>query len=832
MDEPDQNPCQAFCRPVRTFFCLAGAAWLLLCGGCATPEMKGTPFYTGDAEKRTGPVENRINGWPLLYYREPSLSVLWPIFEFTDDHTAVRPLFSVYGLDRPDREYNVLWPLAQFDRHTGDHRIVPVFWGDDYTIVAPLYWHMGHPWGEEGGTDTLFPLWLLNRHGPEKFSFYAPWPLGHWWADQKKNQSGSMVFPLYYHGRDGDSSQFYSLLWLDDTKAPNDYWRSALPPLTLWWVSPKSQNRGSMVLPFYLRNRDAEGSLFFSLLWVNSTSENGDYRRAVLPLVYWWNDVGDHESGSLVLPFYLHSRRGDSSTFFSPLWMDLKEKNVGRWRAVLPVAFWWENEPRQSAGSLVLPFYLKYRDPNSSQFLSPLWMSGTDEGGGSWSLLFPLYFQAVGTNSSVTATLFWAQGRSPESDWQTVIPLAYWDRRQGTMISPLWAHWRNNDANIGLAPWALTWWIGQANRTDLWMLGGLGRASWGQNPGVQYFIPVFYRNPARQTLVTPLWAQWKNGGQKTSLLPWTLSWWNTRTNGTDLWMLGALARASWGEKPGWHYVFPLYYRDAADKTFLTPLFGWRGGDDGFFYPLTPIAGVYHSPKREGSWFIPLYWHWRDQRTGDTDNRWLLMLGGNRTEGRHKSSWFIPLYYSRNDGPLDSVPEKGVRQATYGSTFWCLPFNWSKNQCRVTVETAPTNAVSGTDLSTNVVVKREYIRKQGIFPLWTYSARTTPAQNKTLVKSTVPVLFYAYRHEVEPLKDQPGGTNDYTRASVLWRAWHYERLNGDVSVDCFPAITYDRKTDGFKKTSFLWRCYRYERAADGSKKLDLLFIPLMRSGPAQ
>jgi hypothetical protein len=47
------------------------------------------------------------------------------------------------------------------------------------------------------------------------------------------------------------------------------------------------------------------------------------------------------------------------------------------------------------------------------------------------------------------------------------------------------------------------------------------------------------------------------------------------------------------------------------------------------------------------------------------------------------------------------------------------------------------------------------------------------------------------------------------------------------VDVFPAITYDRKTDGFKQTSFLWRLYRYERAADGSKKLDLLFIPLRR-----
>jgi hypothetical protein len=63
--------------------------------------------------------------------------------------------------------------------------------------------------------------------------------------------------------------------------------------------------------------------------------------------------------------------------------------------------------------------------------------------------------------------------------------------------------------------------------------------------------------------------------------------------------------------------------------------------------------------------------------------------------------------------------------------------------------------------------------------------------------------------------------------VLWRLWHYERRNGNVSVDVFPSISYDRKTDGFRRISCLWRFYRYERAADGRKKLDVLFVPLMR-----
>jgi hypothetical protein len=139
---------------------------------------------------------------------------------------------------------------------------------------------------------------------------------------------------------------------------------------------------------------------------------------------------------------------------------------------------------------------------------------------------------------------------------------------------------------------------------------------------------------------------------------------------------------------------------------------------------------------------------------------------------------------------------------------------------------------GQDFSTNSPLVREYTCRNSSFPFWSYVAKSTPAKDISKVEGSVGVLLYDYRHEVGPARGtKSGGTNDYTRARVLWRLWHYERLNGDVSVDVFPAITYDRKTDGYKKTSFLWRFYRYERAAAGSRKLDLLFIPLMRTGPS-
>ncbi|MBR1870243.1 MAG: hypothetical protein IJ802_00255, partial [Kiritimatiellae bacterium] len=115
---------------------LAVAAALLL-GGCAMKEFSSTPFYTGKTVKFTAAPEERVNLWPLAYYREPVASVAWPLVSWGGDHFAVRPLYSRYG-----REYNVLWPLAQFDTKYGNNRILPFFWGKDrYNSLFPLYFY-------------------------------------------------------------------------------------------------------------------------------------------------------------------------------------------------------------------------------------------------------------------------------------------------------------------------------------------------------------------------------------------------------------------------------------------------------------------------------------------------------------------------------------------------------------------------------------------------------------------------------------------------------------------------------------------------------------------
>ena len=107
---------------------------LALLTGCATKQMKSTPFYSGSDVTYVGKPEDRVNLWPLAYWREPVGSILWPMVSFSDDHFAFRPIYSQYKQDGKDGkfdEFNFLWPICQLDYKNYDYQFFPFSWGKD-----------------------------------------------------------------------------------------------------------------------------------------------------------------------------------------------------------------------------------------------------------------------------------------------------------------------------------------------------------------------------------------------------------------------------------------------------------------------------------------------------------------------------------------------------------------------------------------------------------------------------------------------------------------------------------------------------------------------------
>lgn len=354
---------------------------------------------------------------------------------------------------------------------------------------------------------------------------------------------------------------------------------------------------------------------------------------------------------------------------------------------------------------------------------------------------------------------------------------------------------------------ALTWWRQTPGRGgDLWALGGLGHASWGPERGSSYVFPLFYRNPGK-TFLTPLFGKVETQGRQSTVVPLLLSRYVRTGDSKRVDALLGLGSERWGEGRRSGYFFPLYLYEDGARTFYSLLFGWsRDNGEGFVYPLTPVIG-FRTGRHRGGWFFPLFSRDRDTSSGVT--RGSILWGTYRREGRTFSSWLFPFYSYENLGPMggSSPSGGGVREA--GRTFWCLPACWYRN-------TETLRREGGG-------VARVTVKRSGFVPFWVHKRETSAARSEA--RTWVVGLLYD-RLQRKVAGRTAAADEDYLRHRVLWRAWHYERLNGDVSIDLFPGITYDRTPGGARSFSFLWRLFRYERMPAGVK-LHVLFIPIKR-----
>lgn len=882
------------------WLCLAVAAALVVgLSGCATPAMKGTPFYTGEYSTRKGPAEDRVNLWPLLYYRDPALSVLWPLAELTDDHVAVRPLFSVYGLDREKKVTNVLCPLATFDQNTGRNRIFSVSWRKGRASVFPLYWH-SHAADGSRVNDMLLPLWIHNRDrqgtsthvlppvfhylnterkkgghlwplagrysGVEGTYAFAAWPLAHRWT-QKDGDRGHMVLPLYARARGKEWERFFSLPFSRGSNVTGGSWHCVPPlyhresgpegshfmtPLLGWGTNSVDGTKWGYALPFTVSTDGIDGGGVYTPLY--GTWQNGERTGwGIWPLLSWGSEEGD-AAESWWLGALGHSTRDgeDYSRYVAPLFYQSKDGADSTFIS-LP---WMQHRTAESEWSCLPPVFYRGTNTGGRTLLTPLFASGESRADdAAWHTVPPLYYKRDAGDESLFATLLggwrsddsgrtlfvppllswvdtreeggevWALAPLIHAEWDGedrkhhVLPLYYCDSEMGMLLSPLLSRWEAGEDRVTAVPPLLSWKIDGEDRSDLWMAGPLAHLSWGEKADTRHVLPLFYQNRATDTFISAAYATWKGGDTRYRAVPPLLSWSEKSKARRELNVALGLYRhennTALGDRQS--HLFPFYAYDN-NEHFYTPLFGWKKDSrDGFTYPLTPLFG-FRQGRDDGWWLFPFYSH---RRNDEAERRYDRFLWGNYSRtGAQRRSGLFP-FYGYNNRTLDGGEPQDAANGTYGPSLWALPACWYRN--RTYVNTVPERLrKEGADGK-----RIDHVRSHGFFPLWSHRSSRTEGRSHEQSKTSVLLALFDHKHEVRPAREPAGEPSDYTLSRVLWRLWHYEKLNGDVSVDVFPGITYDSRPDeAFRSVSFLWRLFRYETSATG-KKLDLLFLPLMR-----
>lgn len=385
---------------------------------------------------------------------------------------------------------------------------------------------------------------------------------------------------------------------------------------------------------------------------------------------------------------------------------------------------------------------------------------------------------------------------------------------------------------------------------------------------------------------------WQSVGRKhetfSSLLP--LYWFNSRDDGRRVtaWAAAGLVglrseddeiTASWvlpfylrsgdlrmkllvrGETAEADWLFPLWYRD--EETFLTlpwyhrfnratgedtsaallGLAGWRTKDEAYraswFYP-------FYAHEAGRSLWTPLYSDSLRIENGLPQRRrwWLFMLAG-REDGRRRGSWAFPFYSRSERGDFDRaaalmdvsrLPDEidlSRRPIAKAGTFaddcggsrrrrYLFLFDNDRFASGWRLGGAHSNdyQIVRHDKIGNALIANYDCRRTA-----TFDARRREKTGESEV-STFSLGWFLFDHRRE--RDSASG-RDYLRDRLLWRFWHYERLNGSSSLDFFPGFSWDSRRDGSCRVAFLWRLFRYERKAGRKADVDFLFIPVWRGG---
>ena len=532
----------------RLACCGVFAIMAALLAGCAATGMKATPFFTGEYEKAQGKPEDRVNLWPLAYYRKPALSILWPIGEVTDKHVAVRPLVAVRKLDKDRQEIRVLWPLCELDFDVDSYWVFPAIWGDlrtkkPYAVVFPLFWY------KKAEHSALFPLWMHFRGQPWG-SLHLLWPIVN--VKNAGGEKGWRVWPLYGQYDEGASSRRYAL-WplVMSLRSGDEHTRWALP---FYAGSKTPEGRWDLVLPAFYRSRSPEQT-----------------RTALLPFYY----LSRHQSGNwlwLSLP-YMGSRKADSRWDLVPPFYYGSTGPEGKKRVLFPL--YWDRLRDGERRTTLVPLFYRARSQKDD---SLTWLSlpymGSRKGDRRWDLVPPFYYGSTGPEGRrrVLFPLYWDKLRDGERR-TTLLPLFYRARSEKddslTWLSLPYLSHREPDSSWHVVPPVFF-----RSSTPEKQFTTVLPAFWHSRAGDRLstlLFPLFYRwtDGDDYVVLTPAGGASKAAEKKTFYAFPLLSAYSKSPESKRLWFLFPLTYWRWQEGLARSHILPLYYYDRDNGLFLS-----------------------------------------------------------------------------------------------------------------------------------------------------------------------------------------------------------------------------------------------------------------------
>ncbi len=613
---------------LRPAMLLILALSLALAAGCSRHTLKATPIWDLEYHEARGPAEDRVNLWPLFYWRDPALAILWPLYTATDSGHALAPLYeyeretdrlrllaihpnlpAVGQLDSQRQTYRLL--TAGWDRKQKEIYCFP-FYFQDYTegweslLILPAWYHDKNgvwtpllTWRKDlkGALGPIFLRSTSTHHANQTPShrYYAPWPLVAWWTAPDEREL--RAWPLFRYAREDNGRQFHiaELLLRRKWDASSES-GLVLAGLGGWKRHPDGSH-AHWLAPLYSAKADQAGKRELWTLPLSRKSDGATTETLALAGLGGWERHADGRHIHWLTPLWKADRQADGSSSFFSLPYYHRADADGEQTNILLAGYIRRHTADADYHSLLFPLAHRWRSEDSaSHAVLPLYMTRREADGTREFYSLPISWRDDGTLRNLGLFLFHHRELDGQYYSTALWPLAHrWggaDGQTGRALLPLYYDQMTSDGErLMLTPLVSLGRGGERDFTNI--LGPIFHASReGEQRDRHVLFPLFHSSASRaghtRTLLPLYHDRLTSSGERLLLTPLASFERGGRSEFTNI--LGPLYldhRA--GDEHYRTILFPLWHEvDSKDEHFkaLLPLAAWsRGKDDRAFYSL-------------------------------------------------------------------------------------------------------------------------------------------------------------------------------------------------------------------------------------------------------
>jgi hypothetical protein len=315
------------------------------------------------------------------YNRDVFFPVYWRKKEFNSNDTTIKnsliPLY--WSVKNNTKNTKILFPFVYSfnDQYYKSLTVLPLFStghapdnSKKHFDIFPVYWHLET---KEQSTSIVFPLWYRNKKYLENDTLTRQTFIPFYWSKQSDKKNNTIYFPFVYSFKNTTRNflTIFPIYSSGKSLTSNSSYKAITP---IYWHFQRNQNKSDIVFPLFWHTKQCYSNdtfyrnTIFPVFWTVRSHEKNN--TVLFPILYNINNA--YYKLFAVFPLFSFGHAIDSSRkhiAITPLYWHLQSKN-GMSNVLLPI--WFSNTHYDFNDTIIhktfFPIYRRVKSKTENNF--------------------------------------------------------------------------------------------------------------------------------------------------------------------------------------------------------------------------------------------------------------------------------------------------------------------------------------------------------------------------------------------------------------------------------------------------------------------------------